>query len=154
MNFKFFFLVSILLFTQISFASFPVSNDSTGISKIDCDIVILKTGEEISANVFEITPTMIKYKTCNQDSGPLRSVLKEDIFMIKYRDGSKEVIKLEDAGIKNERTSISNYKRYARLSTMFSFLGIVFLLFVSILIGLLFFIPAWIYWGEAKRAQD
>jgi len=68
-------------------ASFPVKK---GLN--DCDNIIMQDGSEISAKVLEITPSMIKYRLCNQSEGPVRSVGKDEVFMIKYSNGYKEKI--------------------------------------------------------------
>tara|TARA_B110000238_G_scaffold188776_1_gene220149 strand:- start:51 stop:560 length:510 start_codon:yes stop_codon:yes gene_type:complete len=82
-------LIQILLFSLIcnsSFASFPTFTNSN-----ECDNIILQDGNEIYAKVIEITPDLIKYKKCD-NSGPLISIKKDDVFMIKYSDGSKKKI--------------------------------------------------------------
>jgi hypothetical protein len=58
-----------------------------------CDVVIFKNGDEVKAKVLEITPIEIKYKKCLSPDGPLYVVKKYDVFMIKYANGTKEVIK-------------------------------------------------------------
>lgn len=55
------------------------------------DLIITKKGDEIEAKVEEITPEMIKYKKASQTDGPLRNIPVSDVFMIKYKDGTKEV---------------------------------------------------------------
>jgi hypothetical protein len=81
--------IQILIFSLIcntSFASFP-----TYMSLNECDNIILQDGNEISAKVIEITPELIKYKKCN-NSGPLISIKKSDVFMVKYSDGTNQKI--------------------------------------------------------------
>lgn len=58
----------------------------------DCDIIILNEGTEISSIVEEIRLTEIAYKKCDNPNGPLYIVSKNDVFMIKYKNGSKELI--------------------------------------------------------------
>ena len=58
----------------------------------ECDNLILRDGNEILVKIIEITPDLIKYKRCKKENGPLISVSKEDVFMIKYNDGTKELI--------------------------------------------------------------
>lgn len=55
------------------------------------DLIITKKGDEIEAKVEEITPEMIKYKKASQTDGALRNIPVSDVFMIKYKDGTKEV---------------------------------------------------------------
>lgn len=60
------------------------------------DTITLKNGEEIEAKVLEITPDIIKYKKFNNLDGPTISILKSEVFMIKYENGTKDVFGVED----------------------------------------------------------
>lgn len=60
-----------------------------------CDVITLKNGEDVKAKILEITPIEIKYKKCDLPDGPLYVVKKSDVFMIKYANGTKEVVKSE-----------------------------------------------------------
>lgn len=57
----------------------------------ECDVIVFKTGDEAKAKIFEITPNEIKYKPCDFLDGPMRTVRKSDVFMLKYANGTKEV---------------------------------------------------------------
>ncbi len=57
-----------------------------------CDNIILKNGNEISAKVLEVGVTEIKYKKCPDNNDPIYSIKKSDVFMIKYPDGSKDIM--------------------------------------------------------------
>jgi hypothetical protein len=46
---------------------------------------------EIESKVIEITEGVIKYRLPSQPNGPLRNMAIDNIFMIKYGDGTKEV---------------------------------------------------------------
>ncbi|MBP7809171.1 MAG: DUF4190 domain-containing protein [Bacteroidia bacterium] len=61
--------------------------------KEECDIIILKNSDEIKAKIVEITETEIKYKKCNDSDGKIYTYKKSEVFMVKYPNGSKEVIK-------------------------------------------------------------
>jgi hypothetical protein len=56
------------------------------------DIIVKRNGEEVSAKILEIAPDLIKYKRFDYQDGPTISILKRDVFMIRYANGSKEVI--------------------------------------------------------------
>lgn len=56
----------------------------------ECDLITLKTGEEIKAKVTEIGTNEIKYIKCDNKTGPTYTIKKSDIFMIKYANGSKD----------------------------------------------------------------
>jgi len=64
---------------------------------MDCDNMLLRNGEEISVKIIEIGTTEIKYKKCDNLEGPTISVLKKNVFMITYPNGSKDVFKEEVA---------------------------------------------------------
>ncbi len=55
------------------------------------DIITLKNGDEIKAKVNEIDLNVVKYKKFDNQNGPIYSIDKEKIFMIKYENGSKDV---------------------------------------------------------------
>jgi hypothetical protein len=57
-----------------------------------CDIIILKTGREILAKVLEIGNAEVKYKMCDNLDGPTFTMVKAEIFMIKYPNGTSTVI--------------------------------------------------------------
>jgi hypothetical protein len=69
-----------------------------------CDIITMKNGEEIKAKVIEITETQIKYRLCNNNDSPIRSVEKSNVFMVKYVNGSKEMFDKEIAKPQNTET--------------------------------------------------
>lgn len=64
----------------------PSERPETGI-----DIIVTKKGDEIGATVEELTTETIKYRKASQPDGPLRNIPISEVFMIKYKDGSKEV---------------------------------------------------------------
>ncbi|MDR2628353.1 MAG: PorT family protein [Dysgonamonadaceae bacterium] len=55
------------------------------------DIIIQTNGEEIKAKVLEVGTTEVKYKQYGNESGPIYSLAKSKIFMIKYENNSKDV---------------------------------------------------------------
>ncbi|MDR1338728.1 MAG: hypothetical protein LBK58_01515 [Prevotellaceae bacterium] len=59
------------------------------------DVIVLKNTEEIKALVQEVGLTDVKYKKYENASGPTYTLLKSDIFMIKYANGEKDVFKDE-----------------------------------------------------------
>ncbi|MDR1259157.1 MAG: hypothetical protein LBK65_07780 [Tannerellaceae bacterium] len=61
------------------------------------DIITLKSGDEVKAKVQEVGLTDVKYKKYDNLEGPVYTLLKTDIFMIKYENGEKDVFKDEEA---------------------------------------------------------
>ncbi len=65
---------------------------SNNTPSVEMDVILTKEGEEIEGKIIEITETSIKYKSATQLSGPIRNITADKVFMIKYGDGTKEVI--------------------------------------------------------------
>ncbi len=55
------------------------------------DIIVQRNGEEIKAKVHEVLDTEVKYHKFDNLSGPLYTIRKADVFMIKYENGTKDV---------------------------------------------------------------
>lgn len=60
------------------------------------DNIILKNGDEIAAKVIEIGLDEVKYKKYQNLEGPTYTILKSEVFMIKYENGTKDVISDEN----------------------------------------------------------
>ncbi|MCW3071062.1 MAG: hypothetical protein JWO44_952 [Bacteroidetes bacterium] len=56
------------------------------------DNIIKRNGEEIKAKVVEVGTTEIKYKKFEKQNGPTYVIEKKDVFMIKYEDGTKDIL--------------------------------------------------------------
>ena len=65
------------------------------------DIIVLQNGNEIKASVSDIGLDAIKYKKFENLSGPLYTMKKSEVFMIKYVNGTKDVF-----GIKAETPKV------------------------------------------------
>jgi len=55
------------------------------------DVIVLQNGDEIQSIVQEIGLNEVKYKKYENPNGPVYSILKTDVFMIKYQNGLKDV---------------------------------------------------------------
>ena len=56
------------------------------------DLIVLKNGNMIEANVLEISPTEIKYKRFDHLDGPTIVILVTDVLSIRYENGRTEII--------------------------------------------------------------
>lgn len=70
------------------------------------DLIILKDGNEINAQVMEINLSDIKYKKLDNPGGPSYSVQKSEVFMIKYKNGTKDIINKVKETEQETKTSI------------------------------------------------
>ena len=55
------------------------------------DIITTKTGEDILAKLVEVGHTEIKYKKFDNQEGPQFTILKSDVLMIRYENGTKDI---------------------------------------------------------------
>ena len=55
------------------------------------DIIFESNGNEITAKVTEVGIENIKFKKFENLNGPVYSIAKKDVFIIKYENGSKDV---------------------------------------------------------------
>lgn len=55
------------------------------------DIIIKRNGDEIQAKVLTVSDSKIDYKKWSNQGGPTYTVSKDDVFMIKYINGDKDV---------------------------------------------------------------
>ena len=55
------------------------------------DLLTKRNGDELLVKVLEISPTEVKYRRADNPDGPLISVWKADVFMIRYANGTKDV---------------------------------------------------------------
>jgi hypothetical protein len=56
------------------------------------DIIIKKTGDEVKVKIVEIGINEIKYKRFDFQDGPVYTISKADVVLIKYENGVNEVI--------------------------------------------------------------
>lgn len=74
------FFIFSLLFNTISFSQ---------------DLITLHTGEDLAVKVLEITESNISYKKHENPDGPKYTMTKDNIFRIKYENGSIDVFENE-----------------------------------------------------------
>ncbi len=74
-----------------------INTKSTGKKKVgsstDFDLLVTKDGDAIEADVIEINETSIRYKLHSQPDGPVRVISISRVFMIRYKNGDKEMFR-------------------------------------------------------------
>src|SRR5512133_777320 len=66
------------------------------------DIIYKNNGMEIKSSVIEITLDAVKYKDFEQQDGPIRNIPINEIFMIIYKNGTREVFKGKNEEVKGQ----------------------------------------------------
>jgi hypothetical protein len=59
------------------------------------DVITNKSGEDIQAKILEVGQTEIKYKKFDYQNGPIFSIAKSEVLMIRYENGSKDIFNEE-----------------------------------------------------------
>jgi hypothetical protein len=78
--------------------------------EVSSDVIILKNGTEIIAKVLEVNQFEVRYKDFNNLDGPIYTMDKSEIFMLKYKNGKKDIVKSTDVvGKKSETMRISSF---------------------------------------------
>ena len=74
------------------------------------DIITLKSGEEIKALVQKVGVSEVEYKKFENPNGPTYTLLKSNIFMIKYENGEKDVFTADTPQPVNTDVNAATYK--------------------------------------------
>lgn len=74
----------------------------------ECDELIFKNGEIENVIVEEVTKNEIKYRMCDNQEGPLFIVDRSELFMIKYKNGTKTVLNEHNEKKEKESDKIDN----------------------------------------------
>lgn len=72
------------------------------------DLITTRDGKDIHAKIIEVTPDEIKYKKFDNQDGPLFTMRKADVLIIRYQNGENEVFANETSSAKNNRQSQFN----------------------------------------------
>ena len=79
------------------------------------DIITKTSGEEIKAKILEVSTSEVKYRLYDNPSSPLFTILKSEILIIKYENGSKDIFLPDlEAKIKEKEMQVEELKIKAR----------------------------------------
>jgi hypothetical protein len=56
------------------------------------DLIVMKNNKEIKSDILEVGTSEVKYKRANYIDGPVFSVLKKEVYYVKYKDGHTDTI--------------------------------------------------------------
>lgn len=126
-------------------------NDANHINlePLECDIIVCKNGDEIEAKILEIGIKEIKYKRCDNQEGPTISILNSSVLMIKYPNGTKDIIKSS----RNNEDEEPKLNVYALFSLIFGILSLL-TVFGGLIFGLLAIIFSEQAYKELKKESE
>jgi hypothetical protein len=83
------------------------------------DIITKKSGEDIKAKILEVNQTEVKYKRFDNSNGPTFTILKSELLMVRYENGTKDIFKEVEEKVEKKSTStdlISKAKQDAKIN--------------------------------------
>ncbi len=98
------------------------------ITSEECDLIILKNGQEIKSKVLEVGTAEIKYKECSNLNGPTFSKNISEVFMIKYPNGTSTVISSDES---KNTTNPSNTPLSGRTSNKSQLIALLLSIFIG-----------------------
>jgi hypothetical protein len=114
------------------------------------DLITKKNGEDIQAKVIEVGQTEIKFKRMDNLNGPLFTVAKTDVLMIRYENGTKDIFTEDNTkGLNAPEFSVVDYYRQGQMDakkyyTHYKNAAGGTLLTTTLLSGLIGLVPAFI----------
>jgi hypothetical protein len=79
------------------------------------DVITKSDGEEVKAKVLEVTQAEIRYKKFDNPNGPTFTIMKKEVFMIRYENGSKDVFNSEkESNTSNEDVNVEMFEKGKR----------------------------------------
>lgn len=80
------------------------------------DIIIKQNGDEIQCKLIEVGTDVIKFKKWSNLNGPTFVEERDDIFMLKYENGEKDVFGVKPATISTQQINTSSVVAISNLS--------------------------------------
>jgi hypothetical protein len=103
----------------------------------ECEEIITRNGDIIEAKIIEIGVTEIKYKKCGNIEGPSYSMLKSDVFMIKYKNGDKDVFNEKKSSSSAAGSDESKVEPFSIVSLSTGITGLALGIFTSMAVGII-----------------
>ncbi len=120
----------------------------------DCDLIVMRNGDEIFAKVTEVSTNEIKYIRCDNLSGPTYVVSKSDVLFIKYVNGQKEVFAEKLVEETKKRESVEGFGLTGFIISVPSFVLLGLSMGVSGLFGLVAIVFGYISISKLKKSAQ
>ena len=101
--------------------------------------MILVNGREISCFIEEMGTESIKYRKCDNLTGPVYVMYKKDISLVKHANGTTEFIKVEETkrGSSSSYSSNNDSERTLNVPACLGFLLSLISLFLPLTVGII-----------------
>lgn len=72
------------------------------------DLIVKRDGSDVESKVVEVAEKVIKYKNFSNPDGPLYSISKDKVLMIRYENGTKDVFNSAKKAAAKETPSLTD----------------------------------------------
>jgi tetratricopeptide (TPR) repeat protein len=86
-------------------------------SELDFDLIILHNGDDIEGRVLEVSEGTIKYRKASNIDGPIYTTDKSLVFMIRYKNGSKDVFDGKELASTKMKEYQFKYKGFTNITS-------------------------------------
>lgn len=84
------------------------------------DIITTKDGKDIQAKILEVNPSDVKYKKFDNLDGPVFTILKSEILLVRYENGENEVFgDSQKSYTSNTDVTVSEGMKYKELKKLY-----------------------------------
>ena len=87
------------------------------------DVITQKTGEDIQSKILEVNQNGVKYKKFDNLDGPTFTLLKSNILMIRYENGTKDIFKQTEVVKAEPKTSIEDMRKKGKSDSEMNYKG-------------------------------
>lgn len=94
-----------LILPRVTTAITPFETVERTYQQDRCDTIVLKSGKNLVGKVEEIGLTEIKYRNCNNLSGPIISIAKSSASAILFSNGSHEIFTVDEPALQSYNAS-------------------------------------------------
>ena len=78
------------------------------------DLITIKSGEDMQAQILEVGQSEVKYKKFDNLNGPIFTILKSDILIIRYENGTKDIFSNKTKNEKLATEILSNENQFLK----------------------------------------
>lgn len=96
---------------QNTITPFALEQNGEDDNEKECDLIISIDGDEYEVLITEVSGERVRYKKCSNPDGPDFLMRRDKIFMIKYKNGDKDVFNRSAPEAKTESSSTTAQKR-------------------------------------------
>jgi hypothetical protein len=100
-----------------------------------CDLLILKNGQELKVKVIEVGTKEVRYKLCENLEGPMFVKDKSEVFLIKYPNGTSSIISEIESETRAVKNPVSTEKKIEAFSLSGAIASIIGLFAFGVFFG-------------------